>query len=225
MSLNHHGYLLELNNFHNNVSQILKSLESGDAGPLFKNALKITQQKSAETWIFSDIGDTLFDISKFDDSGRPYMSPIETKLSNGYSLPPSLIGYWLFIIFSEHLHTCKGIGNDFEILAFCLEKSGWKNKDIHYWFWMRPSQSKGGGGWLDKQSIHYLYGKLEMSKPLIRALKPSIFGQKMGNLMISIPEGQVDYLNRCHRAFNFAFEMLDKAMREDKEIFTLIAYN
>jgi hypothetical protein len=93
-----------------------------------------------------------------------------------------------------------------------------------YWFWMRPAHTNGGGGWLTQQQISHFLELIEKSRPLINDFSPFQFGTKMGNLLISVPDGQSDYLYRAHRAFDSAYEMLSKAKNTNKELFMATAY-
>jgi hypothetical protein len=252
MAMFQQGFILDVKGFQNKIAPILRMVEEGNPRPLFFEALEVAHHTNSDDWILDDVGSSLFDIQTVGFMGSPYDSPIEMQLENPGSLDPALLGYWFLIILSEFLQETTGIGTDYGILQFCLEEIGWKQKDIDqlingspmsillnpraihqpkmlsfsdpYWFWMRPSHSSGGGGWQNKEQIHFLFELLERSKPQIDHFDPAKFGKTMGNFLIAVPDRQLDCLQRAKEAVNSALEMLNQAMVADRELYMLIAY-
>lgn len=252
MALRHKAFLLDELGFLEKITPILVELDKGNSRPLFASAVEVVQSKR-ENWILSSIGDVLYDITQYDYTGRPYQEPFNDKFDKSWYLFPPRIGYWLVIVFSDYLRYCTGIGNNYELLSFCLEKIGWKVEDIHlllggvptsrllqkdivtqpprllptdpYWFWMRPYQTKGGGGWLSRFQIEDLFDKLQKSRKQIAQFNPSLFGQRFGKLIVDGSEGQLDYLQRAQEAFFLASSMIDKAKEKDRSLYMVIAYD
>jgi hypothetical protein len=131
MALQHRAFLFDAKGFQTKISPLLQILENGNARPVFNEALKVVHETNSEGWILNSLGDWLFDIEEVDDIGKPYKVKIDSKLGNPDHLDPSMIGYWLLIVMSEFLKECNGIGIDYSILKFCLEKVGWNRDEIY----------------------------------------------------------------------------------------------
>lgn len=249
MALIHHAFLLDADSFKRRIDPLIDALNGGSAEPLFQNAFEINQSVSPNS-IINIINGNVKDISVKNFAGVPYKKPIRPLLKNLSKLESSDLGYWFLIIFSKYLSECGGIGPDFEILAWCLEKIGWKSEDVKllidaspmslllrsdtfvqpkklsysdpYWYWMRPVYSNRSG-WLTKQQIINLLEKLRLVDQAINSFDPKLFGNQWGMIPISVPDGQMDYLNRARSAYGSAVEMLIKANSRNSELYIVIS--
>lgn len=249
MALIHHAFLFDADSFRQKIDPLLDALYEGSAEPLFNTALEITQSTSQDA-VINIIDANIVDISVKNFVGIPYKEPIGPFLKTLSKLESSDLGYWFLIIFSKYLQECGGIGPDFEILAWCLEKVGWRPEDIKlligaspmslllrsdsytqpkklsysdpYWFWMRPAYSNRSG-WLSKQQISDLLSKLQLVEQPIYSFDPKLFGNQWRTIPISIPDGQIDYLTRAKFTYDLAVTMLTTADLKNNELYIVIS--
>ncbi|OQY31275.1 MAG: hypothetical protein DRI56_12920 [Chloroflexota bacterium] len=252
MALRHKAFLLNIDGFKKKLQPFIDELDSGNPKPLYYEALECTRKNNLDQWVFDSIGDKLLDISAYNSSGRFYDVPIETRLDQITNIESSELGYWLLIIFADYSQKISGIGIDYKILEYVLEKIRWKPSDIKllmkglppslliksnsikqplplshtdpYWFWMRPSHTKGSGGWLSNREINYLINALKSSKSLVDKFDPALFGKKFGFRPIQVPEGQFEYLQSAKTAYENALEMLNMANVSERGLFLVESY-
>lgn len=249
MALTHQAFLLEIDGFKKNITPVIDSLNSGTAETLYKNATQVFQTNQ-KNWALNSIDGDLTNIQYQNFAGIPYKKPIEPLLNDLSNLQSADIGYWFLMILSTYLEKIDGIGFDFKIFEWCLEKIGWNADDIKlliyamptsvmlkvdtdiqpkklshsdpYWFWVRPAYAKESG-WLSKQQISYLLDKLRFAEKSINAFDPNLFGLQWGMMPISLPEGQIDYLNRAKIAYQSTIQMLETAVRRNKDLYIVIS--
>lgn len=252
MGLLHRAYLLNAGGFKEKVAPILASLDTGDAQPLYEQAVAIYQQTVPGEWILRLAGDSLLDIREVNSVGHPWKDPIENRLKDASTIPPYEIGYWLLIIFSTFLERCPGMGSNYSILEWVLgDMLGWNQEDKQllfegvstslllkpdtvpvlvvaredpYWHWMIPSHSKSRG-WLSQEQISYLYQRLLLEKETIQTFDYSRFGDHHGVFRIDVPDGQLDYLKRLQAAFGRAIMMLEAAQQAKMEVYMTMSYS
>jgi hypothetical protein len=250
MSFMHKCFLLDVDGFKRKIGPVIKSLNSGTAETLYENVLQVSQAVEKE-WVLKTIDGDRPNIREQDFVGIPYKQAIESQLTDLSKLRSADIGYWFLMILSAYLEKCDGIGPNFEILEWCLSKGGWSAEDIKmliyatptslllkndseiqpeklsnsdpYWYWMRPAYSKESG-WLSQSQIAYLLHKLQLTEEFINTFDPNQFGTRWGKLTISIPDGQVDYLNRAKAAYYSATRVLETATLKKRGLYIVISY-
>ncbi|MEW5869263.1 MAG: hypothetical protein AB1894_08315 [Chloroflexota bacterium] len=252
MALTHRAFLFDSQAFREKAAPLVAALDSGTARPLFEVALQALSQADQDRWILSEYGSSLFDIHKLNFVGLPLKEPVEERLENPSRIDSEDIGYWFLLVFSTFLRRHIGIGVDFSILGWALSKLGWKPKTVRllfdgtptsvllkstsqrqprllsglepYWFWIRPSHSQGGGGWLSKAQISELRDRLQLAGEPLRNFDPERFGDRWGLMPITVPDGQYDYLKRLHAAYERANQMLAVAQQENSDLYMLRTY-
>ncbi len=251
MSLTHRAFLFYTSQFIEDVAPALSTLRSGSARLLYDKALKIAQNSDAKEWILRKAGAELIDIRVKDYVGVLRKKPIEAIVDDAGKLRTCDLGYWLLLVLSQYLKPLGSMGEDFPILAWLLEKIGWEipyiDLLIHgtptstlidealsdqpkrlaesdpYWFWVRPAHSQQSG-WLSEARAAHLLASLEASRQAIADFDPARFGDHFGELLISIPGGQLDYLKRAHLACDRALDMLHVATDQKLAIYEVVAY-
>lgn len=251
MALTHIAFLFDEIAAKKRIEPITAALKMGTARRLFNEALNDHLHFDAANWILNHAGARLFDIRIFNFVGLPYREKIEPRLQDISKLSQSDLGYWFLIILSTYLKPADGIGTDYSILELCLERIGWKIENIRllingnptsqlfnnnlvdqpskllnsdpYWYWVRPSHSQKSG-WLGQQQISRLLTLLQESRRAISEFDPQLFGNHFGLLPISVPEGQVDYLNRARKAYDATIGILETAVRNQSGIYEVICY-
>lgn len=251
MALIHKSFLLDTNGFIEKSLPIIEGLNSGSALLLYEETTQILQKMDPNRWILNTAGSTLLDIHKVNFVGLPYKEPVEPRINDISRIESCDLGYWFLIIFSTYLQKNNGIGINYSILKWCLKEFGWSLEDIEllmngkptspllksdtevqpqrlsyadpYWYWMRPSNSNRFG-WLTRNQIDKLLNKLETTKHSMDNFNPERFGNHMGVMPITVPEGQIEYLHMAQKAFYSACVMLEKAISSNKELYMVIAY-
>ena len=249
MALRHKAFLLDAHEFREKVLPILVSLDSGDARPLYELALSTFRRTEPSKWVLGMAGSSLLDITKVNSVGLPANRSVEDLLRDTSAIPPSELGYWLLLIFSDFLQECPGIGVNYAILDRVLNMLGWSQDDRRllfegvptstllkpastpvptvsekdpYWYWMIPSHANKRG-WLSQDQILRLYHQLHAEGRSIRTFDHRRFGEKWGLMPITVPDGQLDYLKRLHEAFEHAIMMLEASQQAKTELYLVIS--
>lgn len=252
MALTHKAFLLDAKAFLQKIHPLLNRVEEGSIQPLYQAALEVIDQTNPEDWILADIGSRLLDIRKVKRKEGKSIDFDMEQLENGSGIPPSDIGYWILLIFSCYLKKCNGIGYNYSILEWCLEKIGcsssWKdllfhgaplsslvidntsykqnmkNKMGQYVYWMRPSHTKGSGYWLSQEQIGKLYSYLLSIEKEISNFDYQLFGTHWGPIPITIPDGQYEYYEILQTAYKQAILMLGTAKLSSSDLYMVLSY-
>ncbi|MGD8456828.1 MAG: hypothetical protein PVF83_10610 [Anaerolineales bacterium] len=251
MAIYHKAYLLDGKGFIHRISPILDALDNGNPKLLYEDVLSIIENSTEETWFFNELGYESLDNQKITLAGQP-LDKIQ-KIPETSEIHPYDLGFLLMIIFSQYLVYCRGMGENYSILAKVLEKwMKWKETEtdmlvtgVHtvkllksnivipdrfltpedpYYFWMRLKYTAGHGGWLSQEQIQIMYDKLLSNERKIKKFNYKKFGNCFDGWRLTVPEGQLDYLDRLHKSYNQAVYMCEKALQEQKELYMIKHY-
>lgn len=246
MGLLHRAFLFDASAFRESVSVILKELDAGNAQPLFDRAETIVDRTKPDEWILRLAGAALWRIRKYDSSGRLREDPIEGQVANAGAIPSYEIGYWLFIVLSEFVQRCPGMGYDYSVLEWVLGELGWRQEESQslfegesaslllkpeeapvgivklsdpYWHWMIPLHSQGRGFlFLEKALI--LRKRLHAEEMAIREFDSSLFRK----LRVPEPEAQLNYFERLQVMFDRAMMMFESAEQAKLDLYMSLCY-
>ncbi len=250
MVLKHRGFLLDATGFQECVSPLLCSLDTGNAQPLFEQAIQVVEQNSPDLWPLELAGSALLNIRKVDSVGLPWKEPIEECLQDASTIRPFDLGYWLLLVFSKFVQQPTGIGVNYATFcAFLRNFLGWNVHETKllvqgipavvllkpnaasrssvlkgdpYWYWMIPTHSYERG-WLSQDQISMLYHKLIAQKQAVESFDYRRFTSRGPGFSYREPDERIDRVNRLHEAYGRAIEMLEDAQRTKKELYVVLS--
>ncbi|HWQ04455.1 MAG TPA: hypothetical protein VN452_03790 [Longilinea sp.] len=91
-----------------------------------------------------------------------------------------------------------------------------------YWFWMRPAYVNRSG-WFSKQHVHSFLAKLDTTESRLNKFSSKEFGTRWGYVTLSIPEGQLEYLNYAKIGYGSAKRMLEFAFQNNQDLYLVIS--
>jgi hypothetical protein len=178
----HSAYLLDPDQFREEVAPIIQEVDCGDFETLRERACE-SVTRMQDDWPFARSGD-----------GR---LPEQSEIRRNDNPSQSDIGYWFRVILAEHLEECSSPGGNWSVLYEALQLVGWdvhdrdllfkgrpsyqllKREGVHrqewplspsseYWHRLHPQWTRSG--WLENTQIARLVSKLTMDADKLREI-------------------------------------------------------
>ena len=252
MVLRHRGFLLDAKGFQECVSPLLRSLDAGDARPLFEQAVQVVEQNSPDLWPLRLAGSALLDIRKVNGVGVPRKERIEECLQDPSMIHGLDLGYWLLLVFSKFLQQPTGIGINYATFcAFLSNFMEWKVQETKLlaqgvpavillkpdavpvscvevtdpcWYWMIPTHAYRSG-WLSQEQISLFYQKLVAQREAFESFDYRWLSSRGPGYSYYEPDERVDRLNRLREAYGRAVSMLEDAQKAQRELYVVLSYS
>lgn len=249
MALFYRSYMFDASGFRAQMEGLVGSMQRGDLGPLFVDALNAVAKTPPEKFPFRSIGEDLIDIQTESVTGKHWERDIKLLLEDPSAIDQADLGYWVMLILSNYLVSAVGIGTDYNILQVALRDMHWSKNEISlllqgqplpslfsspsiaddqpiipiHWNYARPYNSRSAG-WISLEEILHLEKRLREITVVAHSDNHKRVKHLLRKMKIVSVDEKINMMKRVSDAYDRALGMLEKAIGSEKDLYILHSY-